>query len=70
MKKANCKKALSTEVNEEILGPYQGSHSDETNGISDRLGLEQGIFNRLEKSGKIKGNTGKLGILYKCYLLF
>ena len=53
MKKANCKKALSTEVNEEILGPYQGSHSDETNRNFGQTRAGTGNF---EQTGKVREN--------------
>ena len=56
MKKANCKKALSTEVNEDILGPYQGSHSDETN---RNFGQTRAGIGNFEQTGKVRENYTK-----------
>ena len=47
------------------LTPYQGSHSDGLENLEKwegifQSGKSQGILNRLEKSGKITQNTGKL----------
>ena len=50
--------------------PTQTGKPEKWEGIF-QSGKSRGILNRLEKSGQITQNTGKIqGILEKCYLLF
>ena len=48
----------------------QGSHSDSKTSNNGKAFSSQGIFNRLEKSGKITQNTEKVREFQTCYLLF
>ena len=58
-----------------LLAVSQGSHSDWKTWENGKAFSSQGIFNRLEKSGKITQNTGKLrefeiNIIWYFYILF
>ena len=49
-----------------IVCPMQLSHSDWKTCIKGKVFSSQGILNRLEKSGKITQNTGKVGEVHGC----